>query len=51
MASIMREYKNVTFYRVQGDTTSPIKEFDNLPNLTHLPFTDFVTRINNPKDL
>jgi hypothetical protein len=51
MASIIREYKNVTFYRVQGATTSPIREFDNLPNLTHLPFTDFVTRINNPKDL
>ena len=51
MASIIAEYNQVQFYRVQGATTAPIKEFNNLPNLIHLPFNDFVNRINNPKDL
>jgi hypothetical protein len=36
---------------VAGDTTAAIAELENIKNLSHMPMTDFVDRINNQKDL
>ncbi|CAB4138062.1 hypothetical protein UFOVP328_255 [uncultured Caudovirales phage] len=48
---ITEDYPKTHFVRVQGLTTAYIKEFDTVGNLSHLPMSTFVDRINNQKDL
>lgn len=48
---IAEDYPTAQFVRVQGPTTADIKEFGTVRNLTHLPMSTFVDRINNQKDL
>jgi hypothetical protein len=51
MLTVMRDYKNRQFFRVMGDTTAPVAEFDSAPNLKNLAMGDFLDRINTAKDL
>ena len=50
LGSIVREFKNINFIRVMGETTSEIAHFADIPNIVHRPIEDFVARINNTKD-
>lgn len=51
LATVMKDYPKVSFYRVQGETTASVNELNGLPNLRHMPMADFLNRINNTKDL
>jgi hypothetical protein len=51
IVTISKDFPKTQFFRVQGATTAPVSELTNLPNLTHVLIQDFLTRINNPKDL
>ena len=48
---ICQDFPKVQFVRIHGDTTADIAEFDKLPNLQKMLFSDFVSLINKPKDL
>ena len=48
---IAEDFSKTQFVRVQGSTTAAIKDLDVIKNLSHLPMTTFVDRINNQKDL
>jgi len=48
---IIKTFSKIQFVRVQGETTANIAEFDAVPNLAHMPMTEFLSRINNTKDL
>ena len=49
--TITKDFPTTQFVRVQGKTTAAVSEFDTVKNLTHLPLSTFVDRINNQKDL
>jgi hypothetical protein len=51
LTTIARDFPRAEFVRVQGTTTASIPELSNIPNLLHMPITDFIDRINNTKDL
>lgn len=51
LVTIMQQYSNQQFVRVCGDTTADIEKFKSIKNFQSLPFVDFVSRINTPKDL
>jgi hypothetical protein len=51
LTTVIRDFPNVEFVRVCGDTTADIPNFKVLPNLQYLPIADFVLRINTSKDL
>lgn len=51
LVHVMGDFPAVSFYRIIGETTAEIKELNGIPNLTSLPMTDFLNRINNTKDL
>lgn len=51
LQKVMTDYLDRRFVRVQGETTAQIPEFDIVKNLTHLPMTEFLRRINTKKDL
>lgn len=51
IVKITENFPNTRFVRVQGKTTAQIQEFNNLPNMVHLPLNTFLDRINNQKDL
>ena len=48
---VSEDFPSALFMRVFGATTAGIPEFDRLPNWQRLDMTEFVRRINNPKDL
>jgi hypothetical protein len=48
---IAKTFPNTTFFRVMGSTTAEIAEFRKIPNMAHMPMTEFLDRINNTKDL
>jgi hypothetical protein len=41
----------VEFIRVFGATTAIVPQFDNIKNLARMEISEFMARINNPKDL
>lgn len=51
LATVIKDYPKISFYRVQGETTATVNELNGLPNLRHMPMADFLNRINNTKDL
>lgn len=46
LVQITNSFPKVSFYRVQGTTTSPIADFDRLTNLSHLDIKEFLALIN-----
>ena len=48
---ITEDFPNAKFYRINGNTTAHILEFDRLTNLIQMPINTFLDRINNQKDL
>ena len=50
IATVVKDFPKISFYRVQGETTATITELNGLPNLRHMPIADFLNRINNTKD-
>lgn len=51
LVQIMRDFPKTNFFRVKGETTADILEFNGVPNLVTMPMQDFLNRINNTKDL
>ena len=51
LATVVKDYPKISFYRVQGETTATVNELNGLANLRHMPMADFLNRINNTKDL
>jgi hypothetical protein len=51
LATVIKDYPKISFYRVQGETTATVNELNGLANLRHMPVADFLNRINNTKDL
>jgi len=51
MRSIAKDHVQCEFVRVFGPTTAEIAELIDLRNMHRLDLTDFVARINKPKDL
>ena len=49
--TIVEDFPNTSFFRVQGKTTANIVELNLIKNLYHVPITTFIDRINNQKDL
>lgn len=51
LQKISGDFPQVRFMRVHGQTTAEVACFDVLPTWEKLDMTEFVRRINNPKDL
>jgi hypothetical protein len=51
LVQIMKDFPKTNFFRVKGETTADILEFQGVPNLVTMPMQDFLNRINNTKDL
>ena len=51
LTTVVRDFPQVQFVRVAGDTTADIKDLQGLSNLTHMSIADFAARINTSKDL
>lgn len=51
LRQVMKNFPNVSFVRVKGDTTADIAEFTASPNHCVMFMLDFLDRINNLKDL
>jgi hypothetical protein len=51
IVSITKDFPEIQFIRVKGETTAEIPEFLSLPNLGHMQMDLFLERINNQKDL
>lgn len=48
---ITKDFPNMQFVRICGETTAKIPEFEKVNNLTNLDLGTFIDRINNQKDL
>jgi hypothetical protein len=46
LATIMKDYSRVEFFRVVGETTAEIRELLGVANLTHLPMIDFQNKFS-----
>lgn len=51
LTTVARDFAQTEFVRVRGTTTADVAELVNLPNFAHMDMADFVSRINNTKDL
>lgn len=51
LVTVMQQHPGRQFIRVCGDTTADIEKFNSIKNFQSLSFSDFVSRINTPKDL
>ena len=51
IVTVVRDFPEIQFVRVQGPTTAMHTELSALLNLVHLPLATFLERINNGKDL
>jgi hypothetical protein len=51
MITVMRDHPECQFLRVYGATTAGITEFESVPNLQRVEISEFLRRINTPKDL
>jgi hypothetical protein len=48
---ITKTFPKTNFFRVMGNTTAEIADLRKIPNMVHMPMTEFLDRINNTKDL
>ena len=48
---VCKDFSDVNFFRVMGQTTAAIAELRGIKNLAAMPIQDFQNRINNTKDL
>jgi len=51
LLQITRDYPKSRFFRVCGDTTARVTELENLRNLQHLAWSEFLQRLNTPEEL
>lgn len=51
ITKICSDFPKTRFVRVMGTTTAEVAALVNIPNLHHMPMTDFSNRINNTKEL
>ena len=51
LVQVMRDFPTTNFFRVKGETTADVAEFQGVPNFITMPIADFLNRINNTKDL
>lgn len=51
LTTVAQNFSSTQFVRVQGATTADIVQLSNISNVTHMSMLDFVSRINNTKDL
>lgn len=51
LCTVMRDHPRRTFVRVHGETTAEVEEFETIENFQKMALTDFLQRINKPKDL
>jgi hypothetical protein len=51
LATIARDFAQVEFVRVHGETTADILDFATVPNMKKLAMEHFLERINTSKDL
>jgi hypothetical protein len=51
LITVMRDCADHQFVRVHGATTAQIAEFDSVRNLHSITMSEFLQRINTPKDL
>jgi hypothetical protein len=51
MVTVMRDHAGCQFLRVYGRTTAVITEFESVRNLERVEISEFLRRINTPKDL
>jgi hypothetical protein len=51
ITKITEDFPNTKFYRINGNTTAHISNFECLKNLIQMPMGTFLDRINNKKDL
>jgi len=48
LATIMKDYSRVEFFRVVGETTAEMRELLGVANLTHLPIINFQNKFSIP---
>lgn len=48
LATIMKDYSRVEFFRVVGETTAEMRELLGVANLTHLPMINFQNKFSIP---
>lgn len=48
---IAKDFPKTNFFRIVGDTTAEIQDLKAIPNMIHMPMSDFQNRINNTKEL
>lgn len=51
IVTVCKDFPDISFHRVMGDTTAVISELSNIGNMRSMAMSDFVDRINNTKDL
>lgn len=51
VTQIAKTFPKTSFFRVVGPTTAEIADLKKIPNMVHMPITEFLDRINNTKDL
>jgi len=51
LLTVMKEHSTIKFIRVMGETTAEIPELRGAKNLDHMGLGEFLTRINNTKEL
>lgn len=51
LCRIMQDFQQCQFVRVMGATTMVLSELDSIKNLTHVPISEFLERINTGKEL
>jgi hypothetical protein len=51
LLQVTKTFPNTNFFRIHGQTTAPIAEFQKVPNLAAMDMAEFQNRINNTKDL
>ena len=51
ISKICADFPSVEFIRIFGATTAIVPQFDNIKNLARMEISEFMARINNPKDL
>jgi hypothetical protein len=51
IVQITRDFPRCNFIRVMSETTTDIREFHNLGNMTRLAMPEFLARLNTGKDL
>jgi hypothetical protein len=51
LVQISRDFPNIQFIRVAGESTAEIAELQKLPNLIHISVNDFLHRVNTTDQL